>query len=302
MKSRRLSTCLQRREDLRAGLFGRGKVLPAMFAVCMIHHPQLLAIGAGFARGPFLNAQKRQQPGHPEKQVEDSPARLRGEAEAVTPPKPPTDWEADEGRASPTEHQQLPRQLCRRGPASEIGKNHQKRWRHHRAHQSGFQRRLGNGRSQLWQVGAADNPLIAGEPDDMDGQFLVCPLALQAVRCHPEGKLARWLQEVYPKLGVSGCRWFVGRFPHRLAVWGQQMNEPLGGNGFVVPVVAIQYDFGSHAYRIVGRRGEEWLCRALLHVNQVHGGGGPEGSLTSAFLGVDERSPLPDRSWEKRSE
>src|ERR1035441_6908514 len=54
---RRPSPRLQRRKDLSPRLFRRGEVRAAMLALGAIHHPQLLAVGGGFARGPFLHAQ-----------------------------------------------------------------------------------------------------------------------------------------------------------------------------------------------------------------------------------------------------
>ena len=105
--SRRFHLCLQRRKDLCAGLFGRGEAGAAMLALGAIHYSELLAVGAGFARGPFLHAQKRQQPGHAEEQMEHRPTRLRRQGKAVAPPQPPADWEAHQRGDRPIQQQQL---------------------------------------------------------------------------------------------------------------------------------------------------------------------------------------------------
>src|ERR1035438_562202 len=89
-----LYLCTQRREDLGAGLFGRGEVGAAVLALWAIHQSQPPAIGAGFARGKFLHAQKRQEPGHAEQRVEHRPARLRGEGKLITPGAPQPDRQA----------------------------------------------------------------------------------------------------------------------------------------------------------------------------------------------------------------
>ena len=78
-----LCTRFEWREHFGAGLFGRGEVRAAVLALGAIHHPEPLAVGAGFARWPFLHAEKCQQPGHTEQQVEDRPAGLRREGEFV---------------------------------------------------------------------------------------------------------------------------------------------------------------------------------------------------------------------------
>ncbi len=95
----------QRRKDLRAGLFGRGEASAAMLALCAIHYSELLAIGAGFARGPFLHAQEGQQPRHAEEEMEYRPTQPCTHRQPISAPQPPTRGQAHQRHHCPIDEQ-----------------------------------------------------------------------------------------------------------------------------------------------------------------------------------------------------
>ena len=162
--------------------FRAGRSRAAMLALGAIHYSQLLAVGAGFARGPFLHAQKRQQPGHAEEHDGRPPS----------PPAPPgksgnaAQATSRSGGTTRTAPAKLSSSRSRgiavgQGLPSMMGACHEQRWRYCGGYQQVARRTVecsasgSSGKSML-----LTDTLICGQPDHMGRQLpfrlLPCPV------------------------------------------------------------------------------------------------------------------------------